>query len=77
MKDLNQNPNQEKAREYDEIQKRATESGHLEGIHTHESHDAREVMDNEQKAPLSGNNDNATPGQGRGVEGTGGNMRGQ
>ena len=75
MKDINQDPNQEKAREYDEIQKRATESGYLQGIHTHESNDARDIMGNSKKAPLSENKDNATPGQGRGVEGSGGNRR--
>ena len=76
MKDINQNPNQEKAREYDEIQKRATDSGHLDGIHTHESHDAREVMDSSRKAPSSGK-DGATPERRLGVEGTGGIMRGR
>jgi hypothetical protein len=47
----NQNPNQEslKEREYEEIQNRATKSGHLEDIHTHESNDIVGIMSNARR----------------------------
>lgn len=63
--------NVEKEKEYQEIQNNATRSGHLAGIDTHVSKDAKEAMENSGNAPLMGNKTTATPGLGNGVEGTG------
>lgn len=71
MNSNNLNPDSEKAREYQEIQERATRNGYLEGVDTHITTDAAEVMNHRRNVPHMGIRDNSTPGLGRGVEGTG------